>query len=202
MADEFDINVGLTRREALKRGAMLGGALVWAIPVVQTVGMTAAMAQTVSPELLFFDNFSGEGSANVLNYASFTNWNVTRASVDLLTNPAGYSIPLPGTIVDLDGTTNSGGRIETKTTFSLPTGTYRLSFDIAGNQRSSPADSVTVSLGAEFSETFIRNPSDPLVMIQRDITVGSDTTGKIVFDHAGGDNVGILLNSVKLERIA
>ena len=48
MADEFDINEGLTRREALKKGAMLGGALVWAVPVVQTVGMSAAMAQIPS----------------------------------------------------------------------------------------------------------------------------------------------------------
>ena len=48
MADEFDINEGLTRREALKKGAIFGGALVWAVPMVQTVGMSAAMAQTAS----------------------------------------------------------------------------------------------------------------------------------------------------------
>ena len=39
----------LTRRQALKRGAVLGGALAWATPVVQVVGMRPAMAQTVSP---------------------------------------------------------------------------------------------------------------------------------------------------------
>jgi hypothetical protein len=40
---------GLTRREILKRGAVFGGALVWATPVVQTVGMRAASAQEASP---------------------------------------------------------------------------------------------------------------------------------------------------------
>ncbi len=40
---------GLSRREALKRGAVMGGALVWAVPVVQTVGMNAALAQEPSP---------------------------------------------------------------------------------------------------------------------------------------------------------
>lgn len=38
----------LTRRELLKRGAILGGALAWATPAVQLIGMTPAMATHVS----------------------------------------------------------------------------------------------------------------------------------------------------------
>lgn len=41
---------GLTRREMLRRGAVLGGAVVWTTPVVQTLGMGRAFAQTASPE--------------------------------------------------------------------------------------------------------------------------------------------------------
>lgn len=48
MADEPVGNQGITRREALKKGALLGGALAWTIPVVQTVGMSAAFAQQPS----------------------------------------------------------------------------------------------------------------------------------------------------------
>ncbi|HVR33107.1 MAG TPA: hypothetical protein VMS74_10430 [Acidimicrobiia bacterium] len=40
---------GLTRREMLKRGAIFGGAVIWATPVVQTVGMNRALAQEASP---------------------------------------------------------------------------------------------------------------------------------------------------------
>ncbi|NOY55796.1 MAG: hypothetical protein GXP34_07385 [Actinobacteria bacterium] len=40
--------VGLTRREALKRGAAVAGAL-WAVPIVQVVGLRPAYAQTTSP---------------------------------------------------------------------------------------------------------------------------------------------------------
>jgi hypothetical protein len=40
---------GLTRREALKKGAVLGGALVWTTPLVQAIGMRPAQAQEVSP---------------------------------------------------------------------------------------------------------------------------------------------------------
>lgn len=39
----------LTRREALKRGAGLVGALAWAAPVVQVVGMSPAYAAVTSP---------------------------------------------------------------------------------------------------------------------------------------------------------
>jgi hypothetical protein len=44
-----DQPVGITRRQALKRGAIFGGALAWATPVVQIVGMRPASAQAVSP---------------------------------------------------------------------------------------------------------------------------------------------------------
>jgi hypothetical protein len=40
---------GITRRDLLKRGAALGGAVVWVTPVVQTVGMGRAFATTASP---------------------------------------------------------------------------------------------------------------------------------------------------------
>ena len=40
---------GITRRDLLKKGAALGGAVVWVTPIVQSVGMGRAFAQTPSP---------------------------------------------------------------------------------------------------------------------------------------------------------
>ena len=40
---------GITRRDLLKRGAVLGGAVVWVTPIVQSVGMGRAFAQATSP---------------------------------------------------------------------------------------------------------------------------------------------------------
>ncbi len=40
---------GITRRDLLKKGAVLGGAVVWVTPIVQSVGMGRAFAQTTSP---------------------------------------------------------------------------------------------------------------------------------------------------------
>lgn len=46
---ETQQQTGLTRREVLKKGAVLGGALAWGAPVVQVIGMRPAMAQNTSP---------------------------------------------------------------------------------------------------------------------------------------------------------
>jgi hypothetical protein len=40
---------GISRREALKRGLKLTGAVMWATPVVQAIGMSPALAQNTSP---------------------------------------------------------------------------------------------------------------------------------------------------------
>lgn len=40
---------GITRRDLLKKGAVLGGAVVWVTPIVQSVGMGRAFAQVTSP---------------------------------------------------------------------------------------------------------------------------------------------------------
>lgn len=40
---------GITRRDLLRRGAVLGGAVVWTTPVVQTLGMGRAFAQSGTP---------------------------------------------------------------------------------------------------------------------------------------------------------
>lgn len=40
---------GISRREALKRGAALGGSLIWAVPTIQAIGMSPAFAQEASP---------------------------------------------------------------------------------------------------------------------------------------------------------
>ena len=44
-----NVEQGITRRELIRRGAALGGAVVWVTPVVQTMGMGRAFAQTASP---------------------------------------------------------------------------------------------------------------------------------------------------------
>lgn len=44
-----DTRSGVTRREAIKKGAIVGGTVLWVAPLVQSVGMGSASAQTPSP---------------------------------------------------------------------------------------------------------------------------------------------------------
>lgn len=45
---EAQHNDGVTRRDLIKKGALLGGTVMWVTPAVQTVGMSRALAQTPS----------------------------------------------------------------------------------------------------------------------------------------------------------
>lgn len=45
MSDEDEVAGGLNRRDLLKRGAMVGGALVWTTPVVQSLAGPAVAAE-------------------------------------------------------------------------------------------------------------------------------------------------------------
>lgn len=40
---------GISRRDAIKKGAVVGGAVVWATPVIQAIGVSPAGAQVASP---------------------------------------------------------------------------------------------------------------------------------------------------------
>jgi hypothetical protein len=42
--DSFENNLGMSRRTLLKRGAVVGGTLVWAAPAVQTLSRSAFAA--------------------------------------------------------------------------------------------------------------------------------------------------------------
>lgn len=135
----------------------------------------------------------------VNNYTGLPNWNVTRGSVDLFGNGFNDFLPGNGLYLDLDGSTNAAARLESKATFDLTPGTYQLQFNIGGSQRGD-SNTVTVSLGTAFSEAFTFTSATPRTTVTRTITVAAGQSAKLVFDHTGGDNSGLLLTSVKLTR--
>lgn len=90
-----------------------------------------------------------------LNFTSFSNWTVTRGSVDLVNLNGSsrtywfpnYSGPTPSfSFVDLDGTSKHSGQI-TSSALTLAPGNYSLSFDVAGNLGRRPnSEGMTVRL--------------------------------------------------------
>jgi hypothetical protein len=151
---------------------------------------------------VFWDGFEGD-QGDVLN-STLLKWNVTSGSIDVLSagnlcGPSGnYS-----NCVDLDGTGALSGTMQTKQTFALDATTYRLSFDLAGSNRpwGSAYDSVTVTLGNYYSETFTLFRTDPFQTFVRDIALANIGSGKIGFATQGNDMMGLLLDNVSLSRI-
>lgn len=151
--------------------------------------------------LLFEDNFNSEnGGIGALNYTGFANWQVSDGTVDLIGNGYFDFQPGNGLYVDMDGSTVNAG-ILTSIGLSLSAGSYLLSFDLAGNFRNGEQESVTVevAMGGLFSNTYFLTQNTPFTTFTESFTVGSDQNASISFEGQGGDNVGMLLDNIRLE---
>ena len=156
-------------------------------------------AFSASAAVVFQDNFDAEGPGSILSYTGFANWTVTGGEVDIIAH-GGFSIGCvgaSGSCVDMDGTSTQAGRLTSAALFGP--GNYILSFDISGNQRNGPTDSMTVLFG-DLNETFNRAAADPFGTVTRTVTVGPGGDN-IVFahDNHGQDQLGIILDNVLLE---
>lgn len=149
------------------------------------------------------DDFNGENDGNFLaNHTDFANWIVTRGSVDLQI-AEGFFYVGHGTAVDLDGTTGVAGRLESRVAFNLSPGTYELTFWLGNTASDGQTNTMTVSLGAVFHETFSRtdNTGGQFQVVTRQFTVTSPTTASLAFDHDGGDFFGLLIDDVLLRKL-
>lgn len=109
-------------------------------------GLIALGAQGAQAAILFSDTFAGEpdpGPNGSLNYTGFQNFNVIDGFVDLLETPNSYVVTGTDNFVDLDGSGNVGGQLQTKSSFNFSSGSLvTLSFLASGNQRNSVADNL------------------------------------------------------------
>ena len=148
------------------------------------------------------DDFDSENQGGgTLNYSGFTNWDTAKGTVDLIGHGFWDFFPDHGLYLDLDGSTREAGRLESKTTFKLESGEYRLEFDLAGSPMSGP-DTVTVSLGNVYSESFTLALDEPFRTVIRNMRVQIPTNAKLIFDHEGGDSEGLFLDNVKLTKVS
>ena len=150
---------------------------------------------------VFSDNFDGNALAVPGVPAG---WTVTGGSVDIIGEGGPYDyLPGNGKYIDLDGD-GTPGTLATAATFTLMPGiTYKLSFDLAGNQGyhpaapSSDADTVTVTLGAA-TQAFVL-PKAQGFQSYTMYVVGDGSTSSISFlNSPGGDKQGALLDNVSL----
>lgn len=183
-----------------------------------------ALAAPASAGVVFSDNFDTEaGGLSALNYAGFANFAAT-GNVDLVKS-GDFGIVCSGSCVDLDGSTGPGS-IQSLASFAFNAGdTIRLTGSIGGSQRSGAFDNY--SLGFQFGSSttmlnygFNFNASDIIVLPNTTttgvttsstiagtnpfgtysifFTAGTAGTLKFKFGTTSADNVGPLLDNVKL----
>ncbi|MAL50516.1 MULTISPECIES: VPLPA-CTERM sorting domain-containing protein [unclassified Methylophaga] len=148
-----------------------------------------------------YDSFEGEGQASsVLNYNSFVNWDVSNGTVDLIKNGNQWGIvcSVGSFCVDLDGSTGDAGILSSKNGFSA--GKYKVSFDLSGNQRNGPADQVSVLFGAGALVNHLLLDWDEnwhTYSFLVDLVDGD----KLSFRNFGGDNVGAMLDNIRVSAV-
>jgi hypothetical protein len=164
--------------------------------ILALVGMSGAAPAAI----VFQDNFDTEGTG--INTA-LDNWEITNGTIDVVSiGSFGLTCsPALSICVDLDGSSGNAGRIESNTLFNLLAGvTYQLSYELSGNQRVLSPDRLTVEF-AGLTTVHVLNMSDPFDTYFLTITPSVDTNTRIVFDHDGGDNFGIILDNVILQTV-
>ncbi len=144
------------------------------------------------------DNFDSITSS-VLNIPSsgLANWDVVNGTVDAVATPNSFGIMCNGTCIDLDGSSNNAGDLVSK--FGFSAGQYTLSFDLSGNQRNGANDDLIVTFG-DYTQSF--NLSSTAAWTNILISLVNVNEGdKLSFSHAGGDNIGILLDNVSVSAV-
>jgi len=160
-----------------------------AVVFVFSVSATAAS--------VFSDNFDTDALA--LNQTTFNGgWVVSGGTVDLIGDGFYDFLPGNGRYVDLDGSSNQAGEFHKD--LSLTAGLqYTLAFDLAGSQRSS-VENVNVNFGSAV-DNFTVNSGDGFS--NHTLLFTPSTTGiySLIFQNAGGDNVGALLDNVSVSAV-
>ncbi|MCA9926806.1 MAG: Ig-like domain repeat protein, partial [Anaerolineales bacterium] len=153
--------------------------------------LSASVGTVSVPQVLFADDFEAEPLAT--STTTLTQWNVTSGNVSVF-GPGG-SDPLPGDGRYVDLLASAAARIESKATFNLAPGTYRLYWQYG---KSDAGLDYGVRIGLDSISNSIYIP--PTVWGQRfaQFTVATATSAKIFFDNTYGAMTGALVDDVQL----
>lgn len=144
---------------------------------------------------VFSDDFESDTTAT--NQTTFNGgWSVLSGSVDLIGNGFFDFIPGNGKYVDLDGSSSLAGGFDKQVSLAAST-KYTLSFDLAGSQRGD-TNMVDVFFGTT-SANYTLNSSDPFSTYTLSFITNGAADYQIFFKNNGGDNIGALLDNVKVD---
>jgi hypothetical protein len=157
------------------------------------------------------DNFNG--LTTQLNTAP-PGWVSVNGTVDSIAKGNPYGITCFNNskgCVDLDGTTNNAGILETVGTFSLLAGhTYELSAEVSGNQRTSTPNTLefgfihgtTIASPLKFTTVAGIAENSPFTLFTLFYTPTTNTTARAFFYDVGGTNdQGPILDNVNIQAV-
>lgn len=167
--------------------------------LVAACGLTLALAGGAQADtVIFSENFDGESTRARIT-SSVGGFDVSRGSVDVFGPGFNDFLPGNGNYLDMHGHRNtSAGKLTIDG--ELEAGTYELSFDLAGAQRESNDDSMTVTFG-DVSETYSLAWNESFSTYTMLLNLVSTTNVSLMFDHAGTDGRGMLLDNVMITMI-
>jgi len=155
-------------------------------------------------EYIFNESFNNENSGNgQLNYNQFDNWQVDEGTVDVIGEGTNWDLQEGnGLYLDMDGSTGNGGTISLKDPPVLEPGIYELSIDMAGNNRGNQTDVLSITAGdglvdAEFQVEWDQGFQTVTIVVE----ITEPTEFDLTFAHSGGDNVGILLDNIRISEV-
>jgi hypothetical protein len=157
-----------------------------------------APPQTIS----IIDDVDGEnGGVSQPNYTNFKFWNVVSGCVDLH-GPGGVN-PRPGNglYIDMDGTCQAAGTLESKETFDLHPADWRLEIVMAGNSQNQSPDTMVISVGSVFQRTVVLAADEDFALFEYNFTLADSAAAKIRLEHSGSDEQGILIDALQLRFI-
>ena len=174
------------------------------LPLLSCSGNECGPNAACAPRVLLQENFEGEnGNQSALNYTGFSRWTVVKGGVDLVGSYPydDFLPPEQGMYVDLDGSMMAAGTLQSQG-FTLAPGSYRLELKMAGMPRPNQApNTVIISVGNAFTETVTLVSYAPLQPFVRTFSVTSYMQAQLTFEHLGGDDYGILIDDIRLERL-
>ena len=161
--------------------------------------LALGLAPTASATVIFSDNFDTEVAGT---NATLSQWNITAGSVDVI--PVGMNFVWyagNGQYVDMNGSTQTAGRIETKLALGLVAGTrYVLSFDYGNNKNSNAVEQLTYGFAGQQWVIDIPGAVPAFNRVVQTF-VFSGTGDRLFFADTGStprDNGGPILDNVTL----
>ncbi len=167
------------------------------------LGATLAFSGGAQAGTIFEEDFSGDlanAGGSVLNYAAFNQFSVSGGTVDLIQSGGfGITCDTGGACVDLDGSTGNAGFFSSVVLNFVAGVTYTFEFALSGNQRTTATDTGSFGItGGIFNGLYSVAGSDAFQTLSGTFTVASNTTGSVFFQDDGNDNIGAVLDFVRV----